>query len=54
MGSPPGRRFRRGGRSPLELQGVPGPSDYGFSEDGRTMVINYAAQESDIWLLTLQ
>ncbi len=35
------------------LEGIPGPSDFSLTNDGRTMVINHAAQESDIWLLTL-
>jgi hypothetical protein len=35
------------------LEGIPGPSEFGLTADGRTMAINYAAQESDIWLLTL-
>jgi hypothetical protein len=35
------------------VEGVPGPSSFRFTADGRTMVVNHAAQESDIWLLTL-
>ena len=36
-----------------ELEGVPGPSIFDFSSDGRTVAINYSATASDIWLLTL-
>ena len=35
------------------LDGIPGPSEFGFTADGRTMAINHTAEESDIWLLTL-
>ena len=35
------------------LEGISGPAEFTFTKDGRTMTINYAAEESDIWLLTL-
>jgi len=35
------------------LSGVPGPSTFDFTPDGRTIVIHHQARESDVWLLTL-
>ncbi len=35
------------------LEGIPGPAEVCFTADGRTMAIEYAPGESDIWLLTL-
>jgi hypothetical protein len=40
-------------REARALEGAPGPSSFRFTADGRTMVVNHAAQEADIWLLTL-
>ena len=42
-----------GKREARVLEDIPGPAEFCFTADGRTMAINYAPEESDIWLLTL-